>query len=524
MPDLAWRAVTGPLLSGLILSFALELLLQPRPSPCWRRPFPALLTHVGSWLALYSSLMPLLRRPWFASAVLLAALLLVILVSNAKYRSLREPFIFQDFSYFVDAVRFPRLYLPFLGFWPGVAIMLAIGGAVAGGLLLEPPLPLASACVTAAASLAAGTGLLLIGHGNHMPLSLEPSDDLISLGLVAALQQYAREERKPWQGKGVSCFEHVPSVSALRLPNLVVIQSESFFDPRRWISGINPELLGNFDETRDESLMHGPLQVPAWGANTVRTEFSFLSGIANDRLGIHRFKPYRRVARQGLPSLASHMKRLGYRTVCLHPYSSGFYGRNELFPLLGFDEFIDISRFSSADYEGQYVGDSAVAREICAELSLHESSDARPLFLFAITMENHGPLHLEKPRAEDGSRFYSTLPPEGCDDLTAYLRHLEQADRMLGTVRNRLAVMGLEGWLCLYGDHLPIMAQVYRQLGEPDGTVDYLVWNNRRQETNPAAPQAVEQLPEALLRLMGEGIGETERSQPDASVRPQHGK
>jgi hypothetical protein len=65
----------------------------------------------------------------------------------------------------------------------------------------------------------------------------------------------------------------------------------------------------------------------------------------------------------------------------------------------------------------------------------------------------------------------------GCDDLTIYLRHLEQADRMFARVRSALESTGREGWLCLFGDHLPIMPEVYRQLGRPVGAVDYLVWS-----------------------------------------------
>ncbi len=66
-------------------------------------------------LVLLSCLLLVLQRPNFAAAALLAGLLFVVLVSNAKSHTLREPFIFQDFEYFRDALRHPRLYMPFLG-------------------------------------------------------------------------------------------------------------------------------------------------------------------------------------------------------------------------------------------------------------------------------------------------------------------------------------------------------------------------------------------------------------------------
>lgn len=466
-----------PLVCGLLLSFSVERLLRPQPLQIWQRPLQGLL-HCAVWLTMYAPLLILLRRPWFTNALLLALLLLVVQISNAKQRALREPFIYQDFSYFIDALRFPRLYLPFLGFWSAVAVATAVAAALVCGLLLEAPMPFSAVSISTA--LSAGTGLLLFMAGRRAEsrLELEPNSDLVRMGMPAMLIAYAVEERKGWRGDWHSGLA-APPPRVAETPNMVVVQSESFFDPRRWLDGIGPELLQGYDSIRAEALQHGTLQVPAWGANTVRTEFSFLSGQANHLLGVHSFKPYRILARQGVPTLAGYLKQLGYRTVCLHPYSSTFYDRHQVFPLLGFDEFIDMSRFSSADYNGQYIGDAAVAREACRELSRHDSKVAQPLFLFIITMENHGPVHLEKPSPEDRWRFYTDSSLADCDQLTVYLRHLEQADRMTVQICDHLKGMESGALFCLYGDHLPIIPVVFDRYGTPDGAVDYLIWDSR---------------------------------------------
>src|SRR6266702_1894871 len=174
MTERLWQTISWSLLLGIILSFALELLLKPRPVHPWQRPCNAVLLHLGIWLLLYSPLLMLLRRPWFATSGLLAFQLLVILISNAKYRSLREPFTYQDFSYFVDALRYPRLYLPFLGVWSSIMVILTISVAVIIGLLLEQPSLMQLAGVGSSVTAATGAGLVLLGAIGSVRLQLDP--------------------------------------------------------------------------------------------------------------------------------------------------------------------------------------------------------------------------------------------------------------------------------------------------------------------------------------------------------------
>jgi phosphoglycerol transferase MdoB-like AlkP superfamily enzyme len=218
------------------------------------------------------------------------------------------------------------------------------------------------------------------------------------------------------------------------------------------------------------------LEVPAWGANTVRTEFAFLSGIGENELGVHRFNPYRAIAAGwNVLSLASYLKRLNYRTVCIHPYPASFYRRDRVCPRLCFDEFLDVRAFDDAMRYGPYIGDGAVADKI--EAVLLEASV--PTFIFAITMENHGPLHLERIKPSDIDELYIRPPPAGCDDLTIYLRHLRNADRMISRLRQTLEQCERPASLCWFGDHVPIMPAVYEIFGAPHGEVEYVLWNRQ---------------------------------------------
>jgi phosphoglycerol transferase MdoB-like AlkP superfamily enzyme len=299
------------------------------------------------------------------------------------------------------------------------------------------------------------------------------------LGLFPSLWLYWLAERRqgdvvpdaPWQAR--RCESDTPPADAL--PDLVVVESESFFDARRLHPGIRADVLAHFDRLAGESVLRGRLAVPAWGANTMRTEFAFLTGLGERALGAHRFNPYRLAARRPLPALPACLRALGYRTVCIHPHPASFFERHRVMPNLGFDEFIDLAGFGDAPRAGPYVADAAVGRKIAEVLDRAE----RPTFVFAITMENHGPLHLERASDEDARRLYAEPPPGGYGDLTVYLRHLANADRMIGALRETLTARSRESVLCFFGDHVPSMPAVYDALGFADGRTDYVVWRSR---------------------------------------------
>lgn len=504
MIDAFWIPLLPPYLIGLVLSWAIEVLLTPRPVAPWRRPAAALGVHVGVWTLAFALELALFRRPYFGVANVLAIQLLIVLVSNAKYHALREPFVYPDFEYFTDAIKHPRLYLPFFGLMRALAAGGGYGAALWAGLALEDSVtagagiwlvsfaelpqehmfdPTAPVVPFFAHTFAlAASGLMLaITAGRRILVAFHASDDLQRLGLMAALWAYGRSERQSSSElRAQAPFANVqaPKVLPDPLPDLIVIQSESFFDARRaYPQLLREDILANFDLLKSEAVAHGQLKVAAWGANTVRTEFAFLSGMSADALGIHQYNPYRKLAGEGFPTIASYLGGLGYRTVCVHPYHRSFYRREKVLPLLGFDEFIGIEAFQDAKRDGPYVGDRALGEYVAR--MLQQESD-RPVYVHVITMENHGPLHWESVDPHDVADVLKGPMPEGGRDLVAYARHLRNADAMFGEMRQVLMGRERPASLCVFGDHVPIMPGVYGALGEVEGATDYVVWRGNR--------------------------------------------
>ena len=127
---------------------------------------------------------------------------------------------------------------------------------------------------------------------------------------------------------------------------------------------------------------------------------------------------------------------------------------------------------------------------------------ACPLFLFVITMENHGPLHMEKASREDVARLYTAPPPEGFDDLTIYLRHLRNADSIIRVLQEKLKRCGHPAGLCWFGDHVPIMPEVYKALGAPCGDTEFMFWSNTADGPSEEKRLAAHQLAVCWLRAM----------------------
>jgi len=518
---------------GLVVSWALEGLLQPRPVAPWRRPVATLGVHVGLWTLVFALALALFRRPIFAAANVLALQYVLIMVNNAKVRSLGEPFTYPDFIFFTDALKHPRLYLPFLGWCAPLVTAAGYGLALWAGLRFEVALDIGMThtFLTYVVVLAVCGVVLACVVAKRLPRATEfdATEDLRQLGLMSALWQYAVAERADTQAiraaTPFACIASTPLRSVAKasplastqqiqpcglarpssrqcLPDLLVIQSESFFDPRRVYPQVRPEVLRHYDVLCAEALQHGQLQVDAWGANTIRTEFAFFSGLAPESLGVHRFHPYRKLARQGIATLASYLRSLGYRTICVHPYHGSFYDRDTILPRLGFDAFIDIAAFRDAKRAGPYVSDLALGDYVQTLLT---QDDSQPQYVHVITMENHGPLHWERVTAHDAHAVLSGAIPPGCDDLVAYVQHVRNADAMFGGLRQCLSGRARPGVLCVFGDHVPIMSKVYQQLGAPDGATDYLVWrSDQRQDTaTPSVTIPINNLPLAVLEQMG---------------------
>ena len=231
---------------------------------------------------------------------------------------------------------------------------------------------------------------------------------------------------------------------------MIVIQSESFFDVRRLGDTIAPRLFRCFDDARREAVWRGEMTVPAWGANTMRTEFAVLTGTESFALGYARFI---RTPLSGVESRHSHpgwdvavTRQLQYTPITRISSGGTVYFRCSALPVSSISIILRPLRVPVRTWRMQPLN---------AIVSTLEAADRdRPVHL----RHDNGEPRSVAPRArlpgESSSRHTLGEDPSW-RDLTAYLRHIENADAMIGRLLDHLRASDRETVVCFTATMFP---------------------------------------------------------------------
>lgn len=272
--------------------------------------------------------------------------------------------------------------------------------------------------------------------------------------------------------------------SAPERPNVIVIMNESFADLS--VLGSAPRTnipVTPFLDSLQENTIRGNALVSVLGGNTANSEFEFLTGHSTAFLPDGTV-PYQYYIEENLPSLPWLMSSLGYDTFATHPYLSTGWSRTRVYPLLGFDSFTFQEDYPQQDLIRTYVSDREMYEYVLQKLE--DNGDA-PLFLFGITMQNHGSFDY------DGDNFDKTVELEGYEQeypmAEQYLSLINHSDTALKYLITRLEAFPEDTVLLFFGDHLPkvedsfyeeLHGDVFMGLDQQvqKYTVPFFVWAN----------------------------------------------
>ncbi|MBO1324788.1 LTA synthase family protein [Acetobacter sp. TBRC 12305] len=409
-------------------NFLIEGAACPRGS---RTVYPALMLGAvlstlvfGFFLALCGSTV----CAWLLSMALVAS---VVCGSNIKLSVLDEPLVFSDLFVLKNFLNHPRFYIFAVPGPVRVVVVLATVLVLTALGLAVWRAPLARHGWGVGIMLPALVALAALPAGRLAP-GPDLARDISRLGLTGCLFVYWRR----WRQQPVAPRPPAPALPA-QLPELVVVvQCESFADPATL--GLPPDIpvppLPGLARARAMASQYGMLEVSGFGAYTNRTEYGVLFGRNAQELGFRQFDPFLTADTESKAALPYLFRQAGFETVYIHPYDLSFYNRNTMMREIGFEHLQGRDAFAyTPTATAPYVPDSDLAHRILD--TLHASR--KPLFLYAVSIENHGPWH------------------DDTHPVHHYLHHLAHTDAMIDQLVTGLERSGRTARLVFFGDHRP---------------------------------------------------------------------
>lgn len=442
-------------------------------------------------LTAFALLLALTRRLLLSSWLVLLGIAGLYAANSAKLGSLQMPLLPADLRFLAEPGPALQLFSHYLHFdatrWLLIACALGLTVLLCRETRLAPLAGWRAPALAAVALLAGGSLILGTAPWRHLYHSAERrfqpwslSESSMHTGLIGSLLLYH------WNisGGDVPTADRDAAIALLNayapklraalalstareaLPDIVVVQSESLFDPARLRDVLSGRYLPDYHRLA-QGANSGDLKVPTFAGGTIRTEFEVLTGAPLASLGGIQY-PWLELDRDAYPGLTRVLDQHGYRSVAIHPNAIAFWNRARAYPALGFERFIDGESFAKDRIVGLFTSDAAMTDRVLDELA----DDGPPQFVFAISMENHGPFDWRP--GLDAQRLSALPMPEELDArdrvwLGNYLYLLDDADRELGRLASAIAQRKRRTLLLFYGDHLPDLGPVYAKLGFDDG-------------------------------------------------------
>ncbi len=282
---------------------------------------------------------------------------------------------------------------------------------------------------------------------------------------------------------GVKSYREV-NEAANQKPNIIVIMNEAFSDLSMIGDYHTSRSYFPFISTLDENTTKGTMFSSVFGGATSDTEYEFLTGNSMAVMPQNSV-PYQQFITETTDSLATTLKAQGYYNIAIHPYEPSGYKRDLVYPLLGFDEFLSKKDFENPELVRSFISDRESYRKIIEQ---YENKGDKPLFIFNVTMQNHGGYSGEQIFSEDETVRLTENP--GYPKVEQYLSLLRESDHAYEQLVDYFVEQEEPTIILMFGDHQPIVyADFHNQiesLAQNDVTkinqqrymVPFILWAN----------------------------------------------
>jgi lipoteichoic acid synthase len=224
--------------------------------------------------------------------------------------------------------------------------------------------------------------------------------------------------------------------------NLIMIQVESLqhFVLNKKVNG--QEITPTLNRLLNNSISFPNFYAQTIGGNSSDAEFLTQTSLFPIKTGSVFF----RYPSNTYHSLGQNLKKEGYSTVAVHADEKTFWNRQEMYPSLGFDQYVTIEQFPQKEIIGMGVGDKEMFKETARMLAEIE----KPFYSFIVTLSNHMPYEI------DIERQSLQLPDELENSLLGnYFQAVKYTDESLALFLESLNEKALleDSIIVLYGDH-----------------------------------------------------------------------
>ena len=289
------------------------------------------------------------------------------------------------------------------------------------------------------------------------------------------------------------------SRSSDELPNIIVVQLESYFDVA------NAEFFTTSEDACPnlhnlyQNYSNGYFKVPSVGAGTANTEFEVLTGMNLRYFGPGEY-PYKTYSKKHpTESAATALASLGYGTHALHDNTGNFYSRANVFNNMGFDtftskEFMNVLQTT----ENGWAKDDILTHHIMEAMDTTKQED----FVFTVSVQGHGNYPetqvIENPK----------IKVEGIEDEALknkweyYVNQVYEMDQFVGDLIKAVEERNEPSVVVFYGDHLPTMGLKAEDLKSRYlYNTNYVIWDNIGLQKDDKNIPAYQLMSEVLNRL-----------------------
>lgn len=241
------------------------------------------------------------------------------------------------------------------------------------------------------------------------------------------------------------------------MPDIFIVLEESTFDPRMLQACKGQTVCDSplFAAPRANQEA-GPLFVHTTAGGTWLSEFTFLTGFDWRIFGPGGGHAPLNLASHMQNALPRHLQGLGYQTIAIYPVGGNFLNARDAYKHYGFEHFLAIEDLHLGT-DWMHIRDGQLfdkALEVVAQ-----KRDGRPVFVFLLTIRNHGPHannHASLPQPEPPA--LAALPAP----LADYLQRLQDAASAMTELEKQWLTSDRPRVLAWFGDHQPLLATTTR--------------------------------------------------------------